>query len=123
VGSNGAGKTTILRTISGLLVPSSGHGGEQQMLATARARMACPTLLMLDEPSWGLAPILVRRLFETIAQINRQGVTTLLVEQNVHRALSMAHRAYVLERGVLVMQGGGKDLLEHADLQASYLGL
>jgi branched-chain amino acid transport system ATP-binding protein len=98
-------------------------GGEQQMLATARALMACPTLLMLDEPSWGLAPILVRRLFETIAQINRQGVTILLVEQNVYRALSMAHRAYVLERGMLVMQGGGKDLLEHPDLKASYLGL
>jgi branched-chain amino acid transport system ATP-binding protein len=98
-------------------------GGEQQMLATARALMACPTLLMLDEPSWGLAPILVRRLFETIEQINRQGVTILLVEQNVYRALSMAHRAYVLERGTLVMQGGGKELLEHPELKASYLGL
>jgi branched-chain amino acid transport system ATP-binding protein len=202
VGSNGAGKTTMLRTISGLLAPSAGRivfggepiqglqphfivgkglvqvpegrqlfgyltvrenllvgshtkearqrrqqtlgmifdlfpvlaerqnqtamtlsGGEQQMLATARALMACPTLLMLDEPSWGLAPILVRRLFETIEHINRQGVTILLVEQNVHRALSMAHRAYVLERGALVMQGGGKELLEHPELKASYLGL
>jgi branched-chain amino acid transport system ATP-binding protein len=98
-------------------------GGEQQMLATARALMACPTLLMLDEPSWGLAPILVRRLFETIVEINRQGVAILLVEQNVYRALSMAHRAYVLERGSLVMQGGGKELLERPELKAAYLGL
>jgi branched-chain amino acid transport system ATP-binding protein len=98
-------------------------GGEQQMLATARALMACPTLLMLDEPSWGLAPILVRRLFDTIVEINRQGVTILLVEQNVYRALSMAHRAYVLERGSVVMQGGGKELLEHPELKSSYLGL
>jgi branched-chain amino acid transport system ATP-binding protein len=98
-------------------------GGEQQMLATARALMACPTLLMLDEPSWGLAPILVGRLFEAIEQINRQGVTILLVEQNVYRALSMAHRAYVMERGALVRQGGGKELLEHPELKVSYLGL
>lgn len=83
-------------------------GGEQQMLATARALMACPTLLMLDEPSWGLAPILVRRLFETIEQINRQGVTILLVEQNMYRALSMAHRAYVLEHEMLVIKGEAK---------------
>lgn len=67
------------------------------MLAAARALMACPTLLMLDEPSWGLAPILARRLFEAIEQINRQGVSVLLVGQNVSRALSMAHCAYVLE--------------------------
>jgi len=87
-------------------------GEEQQMLATARALMARPRLLMLDEPSWGLAPILVRRLFETMGEINRQGMTILLVEQNVYRALTMAHRAYALERGHLVMQGGGKDLLE-----------
>jgi branched-chain amino acid transport system ATP-binding protein len=98
-------------------------GGEQQMLATARALMACPILLMLDEPSWGLAPILVRRLFEVIEQINRQGVTILLVEQNVYRALSTAHRAYVLERGTLVRQGEGKELLEHPELKVSYLGL
>jgi branched-chain amino acid transport system ATP-binding protein len=98
-------------------------GGEQQMLATARALMACPTLLMLDEPSWGLAPILVRRLFETIVEINRQGMIILLVEQNVYRALSMAYWAYILERGSLVMQGGGKELLEHPELKASYLGL
>jgi branched-chain amino acid transport system ATP-binding protein len=98
-------------------------GGEQQMLATARALMACPTLPMLDEPSWGLPPRLVRRLSEAIEQIKRQGVTVLLVEQNVYRALSMAPRAYVLERGALVKRGRGKELLEHPDLRASYLGL
>jgi branched-chain amino acid transport system ATP-binding protein len=97
--------------------------GEQQMLATARALMARPKLLMLDEPSWGLAPILVGRLFEIIGEINRQGVTFLLVEQNVYRALSMAHRTYVLERGSVVMPGGGKDLLENPKLRAAYLGL
>lgn len=98
-------------------------GGEQQMLAIARALMARPAMLMLDEPSWGLAPILVRRLFEAIEEINRQGVATLLVEQNVYRALSIAHRAYVLELGVLVMQGTGEELREHPDLKAFYLGL
>lgn len=98
-------------------------GGEQQMLATARALMARPRLLMLDEPSWGLAPMLVRRLFDTVVQINRQGVTVLLVEQNVYQALFMAHQAYVLERGVLVMEGVGKELLENPELKASYMGL
>ena len=98
-------------------------GGEQQILATARALMAWLKLLMLDEPSWGLAPIPVRRLFETIVEINRRGVTILLVEQNVYRALSMAHHAYVLERGSVVMQGGGKDLLENPELKPAYLGL
>lgn len=98
-------------------------GGEQQMLATARALMARPRLLMLDEPSWGLAPMLVRRLFDTVVQINRQGVSVLLVEQNVYQALSMAHQAYVLERGVLVMEGVGKELLENPELKASYMGL
>lgn len=98
-------------------------GGEQQMLATARALMACPRLLMLDEPSWGLAPMLAQRLFETVREINQRGVTILLVEQNVHQALSMAHRAYVLERGTFVMEGGGRELLENAELKASYLGL
>jgi branched-chain amino acid transport system ATP-binding protein len=98
-------------------------GGEQQMLATARALMACPRLLMLDEPSWGLAPMLVHRLFETLRQINQQGMTILLVEQNVYQALSMAHHAYVLERGNIVMEGGGRELLDNAELKASYLGL
>jgi branched-chain amino acid transport system ATP-binding protein len=98
-------------------------GGEQQMLATARALMACPRLLMLDEPSWGLAPILARRLFEALGRINRQGVTIVLVEQNVQQALTLAHRGYVLERGSLVMQGTGKELLDNPELRTAYLGL
>ena len=98
-------------------------GGEQQMLATARALMARPKLLMMDEPSWGLAPFLVRRLFETIGQINQQGCTILLVEQHVHQALSIATRGYVLERGNVVMQGGGKELLKDERLKESYLGM
>ena len=98
-------------------------GGEQQMLATARALMARPRLLMLDEPSWGLAPMLARRLFEAISRINGQGVTIVLVEQNVRQALSMAHRGYVLERGALVLQGSGRELLENPALKTAYLGL
>ena len=98
-------------------------GGEQQMLATARALMARPRLLMLDEPSWGLAPILVHRLFDTLRQINLKGVTMLLVEQNVYQALSMASHAYVLERGNVVMQGGGQELLKDERLKESYLGM
>ena len=98
-------------------------GGEQQMLATARALMARPRLLMLDEPSWGLAPMLARRLFEALVEINRRGVSIVLVEQNVQQALSMAQRAWVLERGVIVMQGAGKDLLDDPKLKTAYLGL
>ena len=98
-------------------------GGEQQMLATARALMARPRLLMLDEPSWGLAPMLVRRLFEALVEINRRGVSIVLVEQNVQQALSMAQRAWVLERGAIVMQGAGKDLLDDPELKTAYLGL
>ena len=202
VGSNGAGNTTLLRTISGLLAPFAGEvcfggepihglpphrivekgvvqvpegrqlfshltvaenlvvgshvpaaraqraqslamildlfpvlaerqaqvartlsGGEQQMLATARALMARPRILMLDEPSWGLAPMMARRLFEALDQINRQGVTIVLVEQNVQQALSMAHRGYVLERGALVMEGTGRALLDDPALKTAYLGL
>ena len=98
-------------------------GGEQQMLATARALMARPRILMLDEPSWGLAPMMARRLFEALDQINRQGVTIVLVEQNVQQALSMAHRGYVLERGALVMEGTGRALLDDPALKTAYLGL
>jgi branched-chain amino acid transport system ATP-binding protein len=98
-------------------------GGEQQMLATARALMARPRLLMLDEPSWGLAPMLVRRLFEALVEINRHGVSIVLVEQNVQQALSMAQRAWVLERGAIVMQGAGRDLLDDPELKTAYLGL
>ena len=104
-------------------IASTLSGGEQQMLATARALMARPRILMLDEPSWGLAPMMVRRLFEALGQINRQGVTIVLVEQNVQQALSMAHRGYVLERGALVMEGTGSALLDDPALKTAYLGL
>jgi len=98
-------------------------GGEQQMLAIARALMARPKVLMMDEPSWGLAPILCRQLFDAIKRINQSGTTVLLVEQNVYQSLSLADRAYVLERGVVVMEGGGRDLLGREDLKTAYLGL
>jgi branched-chain amino acid transport system ATP-binding protein len=98
-------------------------GGEQQMLAIARGLMARPKLLMMDEPSWGLAPILVRRLFENICQINQRGCAILLVEQHVQQALSIADRGYVLERGIVVMEGEGKDLLKDERLKESYLGI
>ena len=98
-------------------------GGEQQMLAIARGLMARPKLLMMDEPSWGLAPILVRRLFENICQINQRGCAILLVEQHVQQALSIADRGYVLERGMVVMEGEGKDLLKDERLKESYLGI
>lgn len=202
VGSNGAGKSTILNTISGLLVPSSGairlngirldhlpahrivelgvaqipegrrlwpgltvlenlelgaytrqaraareeslrwvfklfprleerkyqlagtlSGGEQQMLAIGRGLLSRPKILMLDEPSLGLAPFLVDEVFKTILEINRQGVTILLVEQNVHHALEIASRGYVLETGRIVLSGSGKELLEDPYVKTAYLGL
>lgn len=99
-------------------------GGEQQMLATARGLMASPSLLMMDEPSWGLAPILTNELFETIQRVNEEmRMTILLVEQNVYKALSIAHHGYVLERGHVVMQGAGKELLQDQRLKESYLGM
>lgn len=201
IGLNGAGKTTILRIISGLLKPASGEicfqgrplskesphkivelgisqvpesgkiftgmsvlenlelgafvpkarkekkqslewvyeifprlaerqkqqagtlsGGERQMLAIGRALMSRPTLLMLDEPSFGLAPILVEQIFEMIVKINQQGVTLLLVEQNVQAALDLAHRAYLLENGRIVREGDGKELLSFESVRSSYLG-
>ena len=201
IGLNGAGKTTILRIISGLLKPASGEicfqgrplskesphkivelgisqvpesgkifagmsvlenlelgafvpkarkekkqslewvyeifprlaerqkqqagtlsGGERQMLAIGRALMSRPILLMLDEPSFGLAPILVEQIFEMIVKINQQGVTLLLVEQNVQAALDLAHRAYLLENGRIVREGDGKELLSFESVRSSYLG-
>lgn len=98
-------------------------GGEQQMLATARALMARPKLLMMDEPSWGLAPILVKRLFETCAVINQRGTAIFLVEQHVQQALTLSNRAYVMERGNVVMQGESKALLEDPKLKETYLGM
>jgi len=201
IGANGAGKSTILRTISGLLKPKSGtinfegqniagiaaqdivkrgisqvpegrrvfanmtvmenlelgayirtdskgikedfdtvfarfpklaerrsqlagtmSGGEQQMLAMGRALMSRPRLLLLDEPSMGLAPLLVREIFSIIKEINAGGTTVLLVEQNAHMALSIAHRAYVLETGRITLAGSAKELAASEEVRKAYLG-
>lgn len=97
-------------------------GGERQMLAIARGLMSKPKLLLLDEPSFGLAPVLVEHIFEVIKEINGQGVTILLVEQNVRAALELAHRAYVIENGRIVGQGIGEDLLSFESVRSAYLG-
>jgi branched-chain amino acid transport system ATP-binding protein len=97
-------------------------GGEQQMLAIGRALMANPRLLLLDEPSMGLAPVLVEQIFDTISDINRQGMTILLVEQNAAMALSIAHRGYVLETGSIALAGTAAELSENADVRRAYLG-
>ncbi len=201
IGANGAGKTTILRTISGLVRPSGGtitfqgdkieketspnivksglvqvpegrhvftgmtvmenlelgaflykdkkesetilkhifdrfpilaerknqdaatlSGGEQQMLAMGRALMSRPKLLLLDEPSMGLAPIFIKEIFSIIEEIKAQGTTVLLIEQNAKMALSIADRGYVLETGKVVLKGSGKELLESPEIQKAYLG-
>lgn len=201
LGANGAGKTTALRTISGLLRPSEGHvffkgeridtlaahkivgrglaqspegrlvfpdlsvlenlemgaflrkdrheinrnleevytlfprlkerkkqlsgtlsGGEQQMLAIGRALMAKPELLLLDEPSLGIAPILVQGIFEAIKKINNEGMTVLLVEQNAFSALKVAHRGYVLETGAITIEGNSAELLGNEEIRKAYLG-
>jgi branched-chain amino acid transport system ATP-binding protein len=96
-------------------------GGERQMLAIGRALMSRPKLLLLDEPSFGLAPILAQHMFEMIAEINKQGVTVLLVEQNVRVALEMASTAYVIENGRIVGQGTSKDLLSFEFVHSAYL--
>ncbi len=98
-------------------------GGEQQMLAIARGLMSKPRLLLLDEPSWGVAPLLVARIFETIQAINRGGVAVLLVEQNVKRALSIAHRATVIQTGRVVAEGTAAELLGSDLVRKAYLGL
>jgi len=96
-------------------------GGERQMLAIGRALMSKPRLLMLDEPSFGLAPIMVQNMFEMIKEINRQGVTVLLIEQNVRAALEVAHRAYVLENGRIAGEGSGESLLFFESVRTAYL--
>lgn len=97
-------------------------GGEQQMLAVGRALMSRPKILMLDEPSLGLAPLIVQQIFEIIKEINRKGVTILLVEQNANMALKTADIAYVLETGEIVLNGSGKELLENPSVREAYLG-
>ena len=106
------------RQIAGTL-----SGGEQQMLAMGRALMARPKALMLDEPSLGLSPLLVETIFSIIREINSQGTPVLLVEQNANKALEVAHRGYVLETGVIVQQGTGKELLASEEVQKAYLGM
>jgi branched-chain amino acid transport system ATP-binding protein len=97
-------------------------GGEQQMLAMARALMCHPTLLLLDEPSMGLAPIMVEKIFEVIREVSSQGITMLLVEQNARLALQAAHRAYVMDSGVITMTGNAQAMLNDPRVQAAYLG-
>ena len=96
-------------------------GGEQQMLAIGRSLMSNPRLLLLDEPSLGLAPLIVRRIFAAIGEINRRGTTVLLVEQNAYHALKLAHRGYVLTTGTIVLSGSGGELLANPEVRAAYL--
>lgn len=98
-------------------------GGEQQMCAIGRGMMALPELLLFDEPSLGLSPILVQEIFQTAQRINREGVTILLVEQNVKQTLSICHRAYVLENGRIVLEGTGRELLNDPHVKEAYLGI
>jgi branched-chain amino acid transport system ATP-binding protein len=97
-------------------------GGEQQMLALGRALMSRPTMLLLDEPSLGLAPLLAQEVFKTLAQINRRGTTVLLVEQNAVAALRLAHYSYVLETGRIILEGPSQELLHHPKVKSAYLG-
>jgi branched-chain amino acid transport system ATP-binding protein len=98
-------------------------GGEQQMLAIGRAMMGLPKLLLLDEPSLGLAPLVVKNIFDVIAELNRQGITILLVEQNAKRALALAQRAYIIEQGRVAGEGSGQSLLNDPQVQQAYLGV
>ena len=97
-------------------------GGEQQMLALGRALMSRPKLMMMDEPSLGLAPLVIKEIFNIIRSINENGTTVLLVEQNANMALKVAHHAYVLETGRIMMEGSGKELLENEEIKEAYLG-
>lgn len=97
-------------------------GGEQQMLAVGRALMSRPKILMLDEPSLGLAPLIVQQIFDIIKEINKKGVTVLLIEQNANMALKIADIAYVIETGAIVLKGSGKELLENESVKEAYLG-
>lgn len=98
-------------------------GGEQQMLSISRALMCKPELLLLDEPSLGLAPIIVSQIFEIVKQLNSEGMTILLVEQNAKQSLTISHRAYVLETGLITLEGRGKELLNNDEVRRSYLGI
>ena len=115
----------VFPQLKGRLAQRAGtlSGGEQQMLAIGRGLMAEPRLLILDEPSLGLSPLLVEELFSLIKEINEQGLAILLVEQNVGQSLEIAHRAYVLENGAILFQGTPDELLANSDLKRAYLGL
>jgi branched-chain amino acid transport system ATP-binding protein len=97
-------------------------GGEQQMLAIARALMSRPRVLLLDEPSLGLAPIIIKEIFVELKRINREGLTILIVEQNARQALLLSHRAYVVQTGQLLMEGESQELLHNPEVEAAYLG-
>jgi branched-chain amino acid transport system ATP-binding protein len=97
-------------------------GGEQQMVAIGRAMMSGPRILLLDEPSLGLAPIMVAKIFRTIVEINKEGVTVLLVEQNARAALRLSHRGYVIENGTIALQGSSEELLDNEKVRQAYLG-
>lgn len=112
----------ILKKRSGQLARTL-SGGERQMLAMGRCLMSKPRLCMFDEPSYGLAPILVGELFKFIEVLNQQGITILIVEQNIRHALEIANRAYVLENGRIVLEGEGRDLLQNGHIRKAYLGL
>ncbi len=116
------GLLPILKERQGQLAGSL-SGGEQQMLAIGRGLMALPRLLMLDEPSLGLAPMLVKQILETVRDVNARGMTVLLVEQNVQHSLRLAHRGYVLENGRIVLEGQGSELLGNPHLKKAYLGM
>jgi branched-chain amino acid transport system ATP-binding protein len=111
----------ILKTRSSQFAGSL-SGGEQQMLAIARSIMSSPSILMLDEPSLGLSPLVVKMMFELIETLNKKGVTILLVEQNIYQALKISHRAYVMKTGRIAMEGTGEELLSNPDVQHAYLG-
>jgi branched-chain amino acid transport system ATP-binding protein len=118
----GDGRPAGTHHVSALEVSGALSGGEQQMLAIARALMSSPKLLLLDEPSLGLAPTMVATVFRVIQEIRRQGVTVLMVEQNAALALRMADRAYVMESGRIALSGRAADLLDNAEVKRAYLG-
>lgn len=126
-----SGSQTLERVFNlfGILLERKGQmagslsGGEQQMLAIARGLMSKPKLMMLDEPSLGLAPLMVKELFKVVKEINKEGMTVLLVEQNVRQSLLIADRGYVLENGNIVLNGRGCDLLENENVRKAYLGI
>src|SRR5205085_9339657 len=116
--------TTLFPSLRARLKQPAGSlsGGEQQMLAIARALMSQPKLLLLDEPSLGLAPLIVRKIFQIIREINAAGTTIFLVEQNAHMALGVAHRGYVLQTGQVVLTDKASALLQHPEVKKAYLG-